>query len=314
MENIWIIGAGTIAKEYAKVLSALHKEYIVIGRSKESAERFENETGHSVERGGLSAFLENIPDQSLPSHVIVAVDVTQLADITAELIKRNISYILTEKPGFAEVSELDKFNSLLGNSKSKVFLAYNRRFYASVIAAEKIIKEDGGLLSFHFEFTEWEKSVLSDPRDRKVLDNWFYANSTHVVDLAFYLGGFPKRISSYTSGKIDWYKHSTFVGAGETVNGILFSYCANWYAPGRWAVELMTSKHRIYLKPMEKLQIQKLNSVTVESVEIDDRLDKEFKPGFYLQTKSFIENKFSRFCTLEQQISHTINWYSFINE
>lgn len=311
MENIWIIGAGTIAKEYAKVLSTLHKDYIVIGRSNESADKFENETGHTVVRGGLKAFLENIPDTSLPSHVIVAVDVTQLADITGQLIKRNISYILTEKPGFAEVKELEKLGSLLEESKSKVFLAYNRRFYASVFAAERIIQDDCGLLSFHFEFTEWAKSVLTVPRDKKVLDNWFYANSIHVVDLAFFMGGNPIKLSSYASGKLEWYKHSVFVGAGETEKGVLFSYCANWNAPGRWAVELMTSKHRIYLKPMETLQIQNLNSVALEPVEIDDQLDKEFKPGFYMQTKAFINNKFERFCTLEEQLSH-LSFYAEI--
>lgn len=312
MENIWIIGAGTIAKEYAKVLSALNKEYIVIGRGEESAEKFENETKHPVVRGGLASFLDSIPDQSLPSHVIVAVDVTQLADTTALLIKRNISYILVEKPGFAEIEELKNINSLLKESKSKVFLAYNRRFYASVMGAERIIHEDGGLLSFHFEFTEWEKSVLAVPRDQKVLDNWFYANSTHVVDLAFFLGGFPKKLSSYTSGNLDWHEHSVFVGAGETVNGTLFSYCANWNAPGRWAVELLTHTHRIYLKPMEILQIQNLNSVKVDIVDIEDSLDKNFKPGFYLQTQSFIENKFNRFCTLEEQLDHLVCYMKMV--
>ena len=32
MKNIWIIGAGYVAKEYAKVLNALDREYEVIGR------------------------------------------------------------------------------------------------------------------------------------------------------------------------------------------------------------------------------------------------------------------------------------------
>ena len=38
MENVWIIGAGGIAIEYAKVLDALGVNYIVIGRGQKNAE------------------------------------------------------------------------------------------------------------------------------------------------------------------------------------------------------------------------------------------------------------------------------------
>ena len=34
-------------------------------------------------------------------------------------------------------------------------------------------------------------------------------------------------------------------GAGVTENGALFSYHANWEAPGRWSVEIMTKKRRL---------------------------------------------------------------------
>ena len=57
----------------------------------------------------------------------------------------------------------------------------------------------------------------------------------------------------------------------------LFSYQANWNAPGRWGIEILTSQHRLYLRPMEKLQIQNTGSVDISEVEIDDQLDKEFK-------------------------------------
>ena len=40
---------------------------------------------------------------------------------------------------------------------------------------------------------------------------------------------------------------------------------------------------------MEKLRVQKLKSISEEPVEIDDTLDKKFKPGLYLQTLSFLK-------------------------
>ena len=103
------------------------------------------------------------------------------------------------------------------------------------------------------------------------------------------------------------------MGAGETENGTLFSYCANWNAPGRWAIEFMTRNHRLYLKPMESLQIQNLNSVAIDSLDIEDELDKMYKPGFYLQTKAFIDDDVCRFCTLDEQVDHIKKWYTLID-
>ena len=115
------------------------------------------------------------------------------------------------------------------------------------------------------------------------------ANSSHVADMAFYLGGEPKELYSCTTGGNDWHPTATvFAGAGVTHSGALFSYQANWGAPGRWGVEILTHKHRYIFRPLEKLQILKHNTVSVEPVEIDDRLDLEFKPGLYRQTESFL--------------------------
>lgn len=302
--DIWIVGAGAMAREYSRVLDALGRQYTVIGRSREGAVRFETETGHSALAGGIEA-AEGLP---VPSHAIVAVNVEQLAEVTARLARLGVKRILVEKPAFCSPDELD----LLAGTESEIFVAYNRRFFASVLAAEKIVAADGGLLSFHFEFTEWSRSVCAIERPEKVFHNWFYANSTHVVDLAFFLGGLPTDLSVYTAGKLDWHTPAIFTGAGRTERGALFSYCANWQAPGRWAVELLTGAHRLYLKPMEQLQIQQLNSVKVEPVEIDDRLDREFKPGLYLQTRAFLEGDTSRLCSLAEHMQTVRSVYTEI--
>ena len=115
------------------------------------------------------------------------------------------------------------------------------------------------------------------------------ANSSHVIDLAFYLGGQPTELSSYTAGKLPWHPNAAiYAGAGKTENNALFSYQANWQAPGRWALEFLTSKHRLIFRPMEQLQIQQLGSVAIEPVEIDDSLDHDFKPGLYRQVQAFL--------------------------
>ena len=307
---IWIIGAGTIAQEYAKVLQALNKQYQIIGRGVEKARQVEEALGCKVITGGLDSFLSSCPE--MPEAAIVATNLGSLAPNTMALVKYGVKRILCEKPGFLFPEECEQVAKVAKDSNAEVFLAYNRRFFASVLEAERIIVDDGGLKSFNFEFTEWGHVIAKYNKPQDELKNWFYANSTHVVDLAFFLGGTPVEMINYSKDEADWHKPINFAGAGRTDKDVLFNYQANWDAPGRWAVELLTSQHRIYLKPMEQLQLQDKGSVKIYPVEIDDHLDKEFKPGFYLETKAFLEGDTERLCSIGQQCTHVINIFNKI--
>jgi predicted dehydrogenase len=307
MKNIWIIGAGNIAQEYSKILKSLGYGFTVIGRGEEKAKMFKEATGHDVIIGGLEKYISTRPE--IPEYAIVAVNLGSLSSTCITLMNYGVKKILCEKPGFLYPSECAEVLKVAKDTGSNVYLAYNRRFYSSVLKAEEIINEDGGVKSFNFEFTEWGHVIEKLNKPQGDLDNWFYANSSHVVDLAFFLGGKPAQMSSFTAGEISWHKPAVFAGAGVTDKGALFNYTANWAAPGRWGVEILTSKHRLYLRPMEQLQIQNIGSVAISSVNIDDHLDKEYKPGFYLETKAFIENNTSRLCTVQQQLEHIENIY-----
>ena len=304
---IWIIGAGGIAREYAKVLKALGKKAICIGRSEKNAQEFEESTGFTAVTGGLDGFLTTQP--SLPEAAIVATNLGSLASNTISLIKYGVKRVFCEKPGFLFPKELEDVVEVCKSKGAEVYYAYNRRFFAATLAAERLIAEDGGLRSFNFEFTEWGHVIAQCNKPKDELNNWFFANSTHVVDLAFFLGGEPVELTCFAKDAVDWHKPINFAGAGRTDKDVLFSYQANWDAPGRWAVEMLTSKHRIYLKPMEQLQLQDKGSVKVYPVEIDDHLDKEFKPGFFLETKAFLEGDTGRLCSLKQQAEHVKNIY-----
>ena len=56
------------------------------------------------------------------------------------------------------------------------------------------------------------------------------------------------------------------------------------------------------VRPMEKLQVMPLGSVKVESVELSDQLDQDFKPGLYRQTQSFLAGEVDRLCTTGKQV------------
>ena len=129
------------------------------------------------------------------------------------------------------------------------------------------------------------------------------SNSTHVVDLAFNLGGLPKELASYTSGSLDWHPSaSVFCGAGKSDKNALFNYAANWESAGRWSIEILTKNHKLILRPMEKLQIQNRGSIALNFVsDIDYSLDEKYKPGLFLQTNNFIACNFNNLCSIHQQ-------------
>lgn len=311
---IWLIGTGLMGIEYAKVLDALNVEYIAIGRSEKSSFYFEEEVGHAAIRGGLTAFLKTNP--SIPDAAIVAVGIESLTNICIQLLHYGVKRILQEKPGIGWISEIDVLVEAIRKANATVVLGYNRRFYSSVLKAEEIIKEDGGVSSFNFEFTEWSHTIASLPKTEVEHQTWFMGNSSHVIDTAFFLGGIPCQLSAYHSGenKLAWHTTgSVYAGAGVTEQGALFSYQANWTAPGRWSVEILTTKHRLYLKPMENLQIQKIGSVAICPIEIDNHWDIDFKPGLYLQTKAFVEKDYNRFCTIEDQKEHITKYYKLMS-
>ena len=302
-KKILLVGAGPMAVEYAKVLNALTIDYDVIGRGEASAKFFFEKTNKKV-------ITQNIDEYYVSENydaAIVAVSMEQLTNATIKLLENNFKKILVEKPAGMKSSEIQQVASLAKEKNADVLIAYNRRFYASTLAAEKMMKEDGGPTSMHFEFTEWSHVIEPLQKAKGVKENWFFGNSTHVVDLAFALGGMPKEMTSYKNGLISWHPNgAAFAGAGITDKNVLFSYNANWNAPGRWSVEWLTNKHRFILKPLEKLQVQKLGSVAVEEVAIDDKLDKDFKPGLFLQTQSFLQNDFTRFINIHQQAENAL--------
>ena len=306
---IWLIGAGAMAQDYAFVLKALNQTFEVIGRGESSSLIFEKVIGRKVNIAGLKANLKN---NFFPKTAIVAVNIEQLADVAKELILAGTKRILLEKPGALNLKEINSLNSLATEKKAEVLIAYNRRFYHSVQKIKECITEDGGALSINFDFTEHSHVVKPLQCNLNVKKNWLIANSSHVIDLAFHLCGKPRDWKSWYDGSLDWHPASArFCGSGITDQGIIFSYLSDWQSPGRWGLEIMTAKRRFILRPMEKLQVIKSGSILAETIKPENEIDKDFKPGLFLQTKNFLEETCSAFCTLSEQVEN-IKIYSKI--
>ena len=303
--DVLLIGCGNMAKEYAKVLNAQKVNYMTVGRGKEKAQSFQKEMQVETRYGGIESVIESLSET--PRCAIVATNVLTICDVTVCLIRHGVRRILVEKPAGMNRAEVDKINRLASEMGAEIFVAYNRRYFSSVLKAKEMIEEDGGVDSFNFEFTEWGHVIEKLDKTKEERDQWFLLNSSHVVDLAFFLGGLPQKMSSYISGEgcLEWHrKCSKYAGAGVTEKGTIFSYQANYGAPGRWAVEILTRKHRLYLKPLEQLFVQNIGEVTLQQVELEDSLDKEYKPGLYRQVDDFLKGEEGYLLSIQEHADH----------
>ncbi len=298
--DLWLVGAGPMAQAHAAVLDSLGVRYEVIGRGKESSTTFQTETGRAVSAGGIRPAITRgaVPDQA-----IVAVGVDQLAEVASTLLEAGVTRLLVEKPGGLSSEELAGIRDL--SPSAEVTVAYNRRHYASTSTARRIIAEDGGVSSFFFEVTEWPHATEPKQVDLPVRQRWFLAQSSHVVDLSFHLGGRPVDWACWHEGSLSWHRESSrFAGAGVTAAGATFGFHGDWEAPGRWGLEVMTRNHRMVFRPLETLKIMSIGSLEMVQETIDDRVDHAFKPGIHEQTKAFLLGEDGVSCSLDEQIEN----------
>lgn len=310
-KEVLLIGASQMAVDYLHVLRTLDFNPIVIGRSETGVQEFYQKTNHMAIPGGLKRYL-NESQVDPESFAIVATGIEQLYETTMLLLKHGIKNILVEKPGGIHYDEILKISETVNKNSANVFIAYNRRFYASVKTVQKMIADEGGSKSFHFEFTEWSHKIEPLKKKEGVKQAWFLGNSTHVIDLAFFLCGKPSQMHSISNTPMSWHQTSNFAGSGISDSGALFTYKANWAAPGRWALEVLTQQHKYLLMPLESLKVQKIGFLEYADCELEDELDKKFKPGLFLQTKSFLEGNYKELKTIHEQAAD-IEFYSKIN-
>lgn len=305
--KLLLVGAGNMAIDYAHVLNHLEQSFDTVCRTQKSANNFTEKTSKPCMIGGL----DGISEFSGYEMAIIATPVLSIFDCAKTLIENGVTYLLIEKPGGIDEAQIAELNQISSKHNSKVFIAYNRRFYQSVQEAKKIIQEDGGGHTAQFDFTEWSHVIQGIDMPNELKKNWFLANSTHVVDLAFYLIGKPTELSAYQSGNLSWHKPSKFSGSGITDKNILFHYGANWESAGRWSLEITTAHRKLIFCPLEELKSQHKGTIAIINVEnIDYSKDKSYKAGIYEQTKAFLNREQGTLKPLEEQV----NDFKFYNK
>lgn len=303
-----LIGTGQMAKQYALSLEKLNRPYMVLGNSDESSNVFGRKFGKEVLSGSFrlnKALLSSYKFEN----IFIAVTEKQIFYCLKNLSDlNNFEKVFIEKPGalsFEEVISIQKFLN-----SEKFYVSYNRRFYSSVEKLIQLSREEGGFIGCHFDFTEFSHRILSLDIPQERLQNWFFLNSTHVIDLAFFLIGKPKELVARNYGKRSWHGNGDhFMGMGVSDKMVPFTYHSHWGAPGRWGLELTTVKSKYFLKPIEDLQVQRLGGFTVESIALDK--EEGVKEGIFKIVENASIGDFTFFIPYEELLE-MIPWYQKI--
>jgi predicted dehydrogenase len=309
--SILLVGAGRMGVAYARVLVALERKPIAVCRSSATAEAYADRTGLSAVAGGLRAYLAGV--DAIPDEAIVAVDVDQLANVTEALIEAGVRRILVEKPGGLNYVEIARVARAAERAAVKVLVGYNRRFYASTRRALEVIAEDGGVSSVVFDFTEVARIVPQLKQAAAVKAAWGLANSSHVMDLAFFMAGDPVKLECQVGGSLPWHPSAAvFCGFGRTKTGALFSYHADWRAPARWGVDLRTPLRRLIMCPLETLKIQTWEGFDQREEPLDVEIDRTYKPGLLRQVDAFLNANDTLLVDISQQAERVLRIFDVI--
>lgn len=283
-----VIGVGKMGSAHLAALAALSPDSLTAWAPGSRSRAIERDVGGvDVRRDELAMTLAAVR----PTHVVVASPVETLTSIAIDVMKAGVKHLLIEKPAAMDQRECRLLLACAAETCTEIYVAYNRRFYASVRGALAHMRAAGeSIESVMFEFNE-AMPAQGPGATADVAARWLLANSMHVIDAAFHPVGLPdmQRSNFQRSGGLSWHPAgSVFVGSGATTSGIPFAFHANWDAPGRWGFEWMTKSTRYVFRPMEKLSIMRRGRFDLEPMALDDEIDTRFKPGVYHQNAAFL--------------------------
>lgn len=285
-----VIGAGKMGQAHLQSLMDMNLEALATYAPSDSRKIAVESLGKvQFYSGDLSIALREFA----PSHVIVASPVETLATNAMLAMAAGVTNVLIEKPAALNVYEGALLKQTATLHESHVYVGYNRRFYTSIRTALSLISKAGEFIeSTVLEFNEvFAHNAGPLGHNESVRARWLLANSLHVLDSAFFPIGYPDtdRSHFWRGGQIEWHPSGKmFVGSGLTTNGAPFAYHANWGGAGRWGFEWITQSARYVFRPLEQLSVMRRGSFNLVSVPLNDDLDRKYKPGVFLQNRSFL--------------------------
>jgi len=282
--RIGIIGAGNMAGKHLGVIAAIDNIEAVgiTSRTKSKAQQLANEYDIKV----CADNLEELINKSKPDALMVLVSEDQTYGVTVSAISYQLP-LFVEKPAGLVPQENYQLAELARKHSVDSMVGFNRRFYSNFHKGFELIKEHGPLLGVRVEGHERFWRIREAAKfSQQAMENWIFANSTHTIDLLRFFGGEVTNLQSIAHSYVEE-RGDQFAAVMELDSGAIGQYSAHWYSPGGWSVTLYGQGITVEFKPLEAGRwIDK--KFDVHEI-IPDKVDLEFKAGFYNQMKAFAD-------------------------
>ena len=140
------------------------------------------------------------------------------------------------------------------------------------------------------------------------MNNWVQANSSHVLDAAFFIAGLPKKLNGVTFNKTSrWRKNGIrFLYHGIGTNNLIFEITSDWRFKGAWIIFFETNNKKYLLSPLEIFY-----DISNEPVLLNEDLNNYFKNGFPAQIDDFMNKKL--YLLKINKYFEFLNIYEYIN-
>ena len=299
--RIGLVGAGHMASEYAKLVLAQSNFELtgIVSRTQTSALNFAKNVGH------LRVYntLEEMYRERTPDLVIVAVSELETRGVLREVWKFPWT-CLVEKPAGYNIEEALEIAQGSRQARGETFLALNRRYYESTLAAKSILSDNAGPRYIQLTDQHDTEDAKASGKPPLILNNWHFANAIHTVDLAYFIA----------RGKIDSVKGSVWQPTKKSFvldseidfsSGDLVRYTSYWNVPQRWSLSISSPVIRVILSPLETLSSQIMGKLEITPIQLSGR-DLTFKPGLsglFGELTKKLEGKPHSLVSLEEGLS-----------
>jgi len=269
--NVGIIGAGNIAEEYIKTLLSNKSISIksIVGKTKKNSKSLSLKYNIKHYGNRITELLNFNLDL-----IIIAVDIQNTKNVITQ-ISNFRGIVLIEKPLGINHEETKQIIKILEKNKDNCFVALNRRFYENILYVKKKLDNDKSKKIISVIDQENTINAKKYGHKQKVIDNWMFANSVHLIDLLLYFSN--STVLKITTYKKIIKKEKMIISKIYFKNRSIGIYYSMWNRPGPWSVNISTSKYFYNFSPLEQLEYRNLNN-TKKIAKLSVATD--FKPGF----------------------------------
>lgn len=277
--RVAFVGAGAMAREHARAFADVPGVQLagIHSRTRSKAEDLAARLGITVVCDSVAELYEKT------QAALVVIAVSELsARAVCEAAFRFPWTVLKEKPPGYSLDEAHRIGEAAARKPGgKIFIALNRRFYASTRRVLAELAEHKGPRHIHVQDQQSRAFAKRIGHPPEIVAHWHYSCSIHLVDYFRVLArGRSARVEPlFVSGESE---PPVVAAKLEFESGDTGLYEAIWSGPGPWAVTVTTSERRWEMRPLEDLVFQEAGSRRLVTVPPEDQ-DQRFKAGFRVQ-------------------------------